>query len=95
MMAAIFTVLTVMKKVMMAERNFGWVEDCRHMFFPVCRVLRTCSIGLGRRGQQFIWTTFLGVLLKYRAAISRAKSQFLAFISYTWQWSCEGIVFGI
>ena len=36
------------RRLVLAERRFGCVEDFRHMF-SVCQVLGTYSIGLGKR----------------------------------------------
>ena len=58
------------RRLVMAERSFGSIEEWWRMFFPVCRVLKSCSGDLGRRGRQYGWKIFLGVLLEYRAAIS-------------------------
>ena len=72
------------QRLVMVERSFGYVEEWWHRFFPVCRVLRTCIGGLGRRGRQHKWTTFLGMLFEYGAATSNVKAHGLAFIACTW-----------
>ena len=94
-------VRTVVKKVMVAMigglqcgEEISAMKICATCF-PVCRVLRICSSNLGMRGWQHRWTTFQVVLLEYHAMIFKVKTQCLAFIGCTWQWSCERHYFGI
>jgi hypothetical protein len=67
----------------LAEMFSGCDENLLHIFFLFVECLVTSSCGLGKKGWQRRWTTFLVVLFEYRATISRGKAQGLAFIGCT------------
>jgi hypothetical protein len=77
-----------MKTMLHRLYGYGWrgVVPVHSGDAHVCRCLKTCSSGLGKRGWQHRGTAFLVLLLEYRVTISRVKTQGLAFIG------CERII---